>query len=106
MGVRGGADAHRTYNGLRGNSFAHSKLGAFLLLGDLSRRFPHYDVRTGRSTIQSSAKRKTRLGEWHVGTTCQNLLFAKADQLRLRVGSDDPLLASHWAIMSATKEVS
>ena len=31
------------------NSFAQSKLGAFLLLGDLSRRFPHYDVRTGRS---------------------------------------------------------
>ena len=64
-----------------------------------------------------SAKRKTRLGEWHyvcpereplglgLGVVeSAELLFAKEDQLRLRVGFDDPSLASHWAIMSATKE--
>ena len=40
---------HKPAKGADGQQLCHSKLRAFLLLGDLSRRFPHYDVRTGRS---------------------------------------------------------
>ena len=98
---------HKPAKGADGQQLCHSKLRAFLLLGDLSRRFPHYDVRTGRSI--TPVEREGEGTPWQLRRISTKkyvdpVRIVKGDQLHLRVGFEDPSLASDWAFMSATTE--